>query len=1443
MVTVNQSTRIYCFTLFIVLAICGIVGVNGDVNILCGEWTRWTPCEDGKQYRGRWCRYRRGSEPRKSRAALPRSIQEWIGRVESHGAPKSDATYVVEADFEISRCGQSNNLWVPPGRARVRADERDFRKHQGIGTKTRNEEKDQNRPSGLGLKTQREVERERKKAEREQRKAEREQRKAEREQRKAEREKKKAEREERRAERERKRAERGKKGPKIARENCPLDPAKGGETPIIGQGGSEPIIASAKNGPSNNSQDTKTPSFKAQETFNDTREPVRPQLVVPRPLVTPKRVQEPIRVVTPTVPRAAPVVVTQPRKPKPPRRPLRPWRPTRPGGRRPNVTPRIKRPATPRPAPNTRRIRVVPIKVPRVVAQPRIVTPIVRPSAVTKPAEPKVNATNETGILAHVYPVPPVPSDAPVTKEPEPSNVKEGQDDKSPNEQGNSQSSDNGEYRDVPRGMKEDEELTNQNDRLNEEAAPILENGNDKERVKASSTTSEENEKPSYGGDLSSLEREAAEPSIGIVHPLESDTANGNEDDGISPLISEGENGARDDKGAIPPQPPVTPPTEGSSETPQSVGKVGALDIANPDETRVDINKGDSSGVGYRGLMPKDDVIVSSVLDAGATVWEAEGANDKCVAINLYSRGDTSLLTLWTIRGESLDILYFKRVKDKWDGITPKEFKEKLNGMDDGDEDNDKRDEPAVQEPAKDTFEGTRDSTPSKAAEEENKTPVVVLPDKESKNAQDQADGPTIKEPEEAIVSEDGKLAPEPMAHKDEDQVSLSRDEDVQNDDSGVPEPTMHAPEIQEVKDLESPVNETSEADPVENVNTEDDVQSPEQASREEEVLEHKQGKEGESIFSSGDVPPKDDAPKGPLGMDNLDLAGEGGKEGDDDDDDKGPEMVADDQPKDGDAHDPLKAVEPLEGEDEQEAGQEKEGGDQEGVQGPEEVLPEPQAVDPPEESNEERPESEMPEVVLPPAEPNDNDEKEPETIPDAPAKKDDSGESQPEEALAQEHGTPKENEVEGEEQDGNRAQDEQPPDEEGSEVKEEDSPVEDPKPVSNEEESSNEQEELGDLDDQDSEETLVEEVQPEVVPPAESPEDDEPGKESESDDMGDPSKENEQEARVEETGSEGVTSEDDGLESNKGETPKGDEEQKASESASNTEEVVQEQPEPEPATEEEEQSPGNSEASQEGNDESNEHSPSLGDNDDEDEEEEDDDEEAGQEEEGELQDADKEDEEPSTNDDSEENESEFNEPREGAESPEDDEPEPSDPAEDAETPENEVSTDAQDDGDKGDDEEPEYDEVEEEGAKEPEAPVETTTDADGSKVLEDAPVKKEESRDKPSSDDKEHETAQIDDPDHAGRVEYAAILGDYDQNLAPETKQRGFGTGAKIAGGIIGGLLAIAAAGAGYKLHKKRFVCVVHGLEVPRREYGPCSRYLSSLHTILGTPGSPEIF
>ncbi|AFZ80782.1 signal peptide-containing protein [Theileria equi strain WA] len=44
-----------------------------------------------------------------------------------------------------------------------------------------------------------------------------------------------------------------------------------------------------------------------------------------------------------------------------------------------------------------------------------------------------------------------------------------------------------------------------------------------------------------------------------------------------------------------------------------------------------------------------------------------------------------------------------------------------------------------------------------------------------------------------------------------------------------------------------------------------------------------------------------------------------------------------------------------------------------------------------------------------------------------------------------------------------------------------------------------------------------------------------------------------------------------------------GDEEPKASESASNTEEVVQEQPEPEPATEEEEQSPGNSEASQEG--------------------------------------------------------------------------------------------------------------------------------------------------------------------------------------------------------------------------------------------------------------------
>ncbi|AFZ79292.1 hypothetical protein BEWA_021400 [Theileria equi strain WA] len=123
---------------------------------------------------------------------------------------------------------------------------------------------------------------------------------------------------------------------------------------------------------------------------------------------------------------------------------------------------------------------------------------------------------------------------------------------------------------------------------------------------------------------------------------------------------------------------------------------------------------------------------------------------------------------------------------------------------------------------------------------------------------------------------------------------------------------------------------------------------------------------------------------------------------------------------------------------------------------------------------------------------------------------------------------------------------------------------------------------------DEDDEPEAPVEAQPKVALPTESPEEDLAGssdKESESDEMGDPPKENEQEARVEETGSEGVTSEDDGLESNKGETPKGDEEQKASESASNTEEVVQEQPE--------------SEQTDDKVEESTEHSPSLGDNDD----------------------------------------------------------------------------------------------------------------------------------------------------------------------------------------------------------------------------------------------------
>ncbi|AFZ79214.1 signal peptide-containing protein [Theileria equi strain WA] len=106
-----------------------------------------------------------------------------------------------------------------------------------------------------------------------------------------------------------------------------------------------------------------------------------------------------------------------------------------------------------------------------------------------------------------------------------------------------------------------------------------------------------------------------------------------------------------------------------------------ALDLTDPDESKINMDIKDSNGVSYRGFMPKPGSKITSVMDNGALVWRASG-DEKCTGGNIYGKGGSLLLDVSTIGEDKFNVKYFeKKTNGQWISIALDDFLNKFDEM------------------------------------------------------------------------------------------------------------------------------------------------------------------------------------------------------------------------------------------------------------------------------------------------------------------------------------------------------------------------------------------------------------------------------------------------------------------------------------------------------------------------------------------------------------------------------------------------------------------------------------------------------------------------------------------------------------------------------------------------------------------------------------------
>ncbi|EKX73070.1 signal peptide containing protein [Theileria equi strain WA] len=106
------------------------------------------------------------------------------------------------------------------------------------------------------------------------------------------------------------------------------------------------------------------------------------------------------------------------------------------------------------------------------------------------------------------------------------------------------------------------------------------------------------------------------------------------------------------------------------------------LDLAKPDKG-IDVNVCSQSGMSFKEYTPKDWLHISSVMDGGFTLWEAEG-DERCLLAESYAKNNVELLSLKASDNSGTKSKYFEKADGVWSEVDKDEFVAKIKTMIEG---------------------------------------------------------------------------------------------------------------------------------------------------------------------------------------------------------------------------------------------------------------------------------------------------------------------------------------------------------------------------------------------------------------------------------------------------------------------------------------------------------------------------------------------------------------------------------------------------------------------------------------------------------------------------------------------------------------------------------------------------------------------------------------
>ncbi|AFZ79928.1 hypothetical protein BEWA_027770 [Theileria equi strain WA] len=114
---------------------------------------------------------------------------------------------------------------------------------------------------------------------------------------------------------------------------------------------------------------------------------------------------------------------------------------------------------------------------------------------------------------------------------------------------------------------------------------------------------------------------------------------------------------------------------------PRLAGQVDStLNLASPDNSKLELVESSACGVSYRGLRPKGAFHISSVMDGQVSVWTANG-DQKYTCVEYYEKDGVTILRLKISDGSDTMPKYFEKVDGEWESITEDDYDKKIEEM------------------------------------------------------------------------------------------------------------------------------------------------------------------------------------------------------------------------------------------------------------------------------------------------------------------------------------------------------------------------------------------------------------------------------------------------------------------------------------------------------------------------------------------------------------------------------------------------------------------------------------------------------------------------------------------------------------------------------------------------------------------------------------------